>query len=380
MSVRWRIEGSDVNQTNFLGTEDTGGLFPAGSMMAKLNKEIMRSVLVEDTLTKYTDKFIHVNMGKAPVVVQIKDLNDPRRARWQTLGEYDKLPAVHPTDYKGFAIAVEERGIQTPYTLRMELFTEGIDYPKEAQEYLSNIITVNKNFDIMRAMLYMDILAVVNNPTNPQVDFVTGKSLLKTKTFSNAYAGSSFVPSVTVTQANINPTTNQVEGKTLAPFSYKALSQIVFHLIDKRWVRSPRGGYKNYTIICNPKAYARLIDDPDLKPLYVYSKPEVITEGVMIDLLGNTIVREEEYIKLVLGDQNEVGTSAIANFLLEKSVAIILGDQAVAEAVTLPETVKTEKADFDRFTSLGVYTFRNESPIWFKSQEPRGSGVVIIAD
>jgi hypothetical protein len=189
----------------------------------------------------------------------------------------------------------------------------------------------------------------------------TGKSVLPDKTFSQN------TTPITITQEDISST-------SFAPMTLDNILDFA-HTLTKKKAPSHNGkGYGNYLVIINEQARMRLMRDPDFKTMVSrLGDSERIYEGYVGKFYGQEIVLDKGmWIDFVFGQAQQS--------LQDKAIAIFLSQDAVREAIVMPEQVlPVEYADFQRYMSIAVHTIRGETPSWFSSEGQPVGGVLIGA-
>jgi N4-gp56 family major capsid protein len=273
------------------------------------------------------------------------------------IGEFDALPTQTMT-YKTSDIQVDERGLQMPITLHARIFTN-FDIVSEVREQLSASIIASLERDLIsNAFGYLDVLGLI---TGNGITVETGKSVLPDKTFSQN------TTPITITQEDISST-------SFAPMTLDNILDFA-HTLTKKKAPSYNGkGYGNYLVIINEQARMRLMRDPDFKTMVSrLGDSERIYEGYVGKFYGQEIVLDKGMsIDFVFGQAQQS--------LQDKAIAIFLSQDAVREAIVMPEQVlPVEYADFQRYMSIAVHTIRGETPSWFSSEGQPVGGVLIGA-
>ncbi|MBX0312747.1 MAG: hypothetical protein JHC31_13435 [Sulfurihydrogenibium sp.] len=336
---------------------DTGDTAPI--TRAEMSKELLKKVLPEASFRKYVSKFTDFGQRQGKYLIVPKKLTGMTDTLWQgNIGEFDPLPTASLT-YKPSDIAVDERGLQMPITLHARIFTN-FDIVAEVREQLANSVVASLERDLLaNAFGYLDVLGL--NTSDNGLVIETGKSVLPKKTFSQNTAP------ITIDQEDVSNT-------KFASLTLDTILQFA-HELTKRKAPSYNGkGYGNYLVIINHQAQIDLMRDPDYKTMVSrLGDSDRIYEGYVGRFYGQEIVLDKGmWIDFVLGQAQSA--------LQGKAIAIFLSQDAVREAIVMPEQVlPTEYADFQRYMSVAVHTIRGETPTWFSSEGQPVGGVLIGA-
>jgi hypothetical protein len=336
---------------------DTGDTAPI--TRAEMSKELLKKVIPEATFRRYVSKFTDFGQRQGKYLVVPKRLTAMTDTLWQgNIGEFDALPTQTMT-YKPSDIQVDERGLQMPITLHARIFTN-FDIVAEVREQLANSIIGSLERDLLQnAFGYLDVLGV--NTSDNGLTIQTGKSVLPKKTFSQN------TTPLTIDQADLSQT-------KFAPLTLDTILQFAHELTVRRAPSWNGKGYGRYLVIINEQAKMDLMRDPDFKTMVSrLGDKDRIYEGYVGQFYGQDIIVDNGmWIDFVFGQAQSV--------LQGKAICIFLSQDAVREAIVMPEQVLTpEYADFQRYMSIAVHTIRGETPTWFSSEGQPVGGVLIGA-
>lgn len=110
-----------------------------------------------------------------------------------------------------------------------------------------------------------------------------------------------------------------------------------------------------YVGIFSPSALFRLFRDTStggIVELFKYAQPEVLIRGELGSIYGLRIIEETNALPSALGN-----TSYEGEF-------IVCGSEPVVEALALPENLRTNRWDFDRFTGIAWVCITGFAPVW----------------
>lgn len=332
---------------------------------AEISKSIMKKVLPEAQFRKYTSKITDFTAGKSNYFIVPKKLTRDDTVLWtQNLGEFDPLPSM-TVAYKQFDIEVDERGAQFPFTQRVKIFSN-YDIEAEIREQAGNSMIASIERDLlMNGYLYLDILGIVDNSNPGKPAVVIGKSLGPTKTFSR------HTTPITIRQVTYG--TNSIEGVTIGTLSMNDVLAFAKALSDNYVPSYNKQGFGDYVVICNKQAVNRLLSDPIFFTAVTrFQDKEKLYAGYLGSFYGQEFVEDK-------GKWIDSYILSLHPTLSGKAICIFLGKDAVKEAIVKPEQVlPLQKADFERFMSYGINTYRGESPMWFASEEGQGSGGILV--
>jgi len=324
---------------------------------AEMSKEIMKKVAPETTFRKYVGKVTDFGQNKANYLIIPKRSTGYTDVLWtQNLGEFQALP-TQSMSWHTIDISVNERGMQMPFTQRAKIFTN-FDIVAEVREQVSDAIVASIEHDLlMNAYGYIDVLGL-NTTSGLQV--YTQATVLPSATFAT-------------NTANYSVTNVATTNTTFAPMSMTTILSFA-QALENLYTPSYNGqGYGQYLIILNRQAQNELMQDPIFyNAVTRFQDRERLYAGYIGTFYGQEFVldRGKWIDKYFLPTANLTG----------KAVAIFLAKDSVKEAIVMPEQVlPMETADFGRFMSIGVNTYRGEMPIWFSVEGQPAGGILITA-
>jgi hypothetical protein len=323
---------------------------------ASISKEIMRRAMPELTFRKFVSKWTDFRAGTDMYFEMWKKTTAPYSQYWQTVGEFDPLPTVFPA-YKRYSVKVEERGAQIPWTERAQIFSV-IDIESEIRKHLEEVVVGSIERDLIKnAFMYLDVLGLY---TTSGLDVHIGVSINTTKTF----AEESGFP-ITINQYTIPATT------TFAPLTLSAIREFVMVLARNNCPSYDGRGFGRYVIIMNAQAKNRIYSDPEFQTIFSrLQDARAFKEGYIGTYYGQELVEDNgRWIEFVFSEVNPS--------LIDKSICIFLGRDAVREAIVKPEEFISQKGDFNRFRAIGVNTYRGEQPTWFAVEGQAVGGILI---
>ena len=327
----------------------------------EFSRSVMRYVFPETFYRRYVSKWTNFREGASHYYIMFKKITRPEEQSWSVVDEFDPLPSIS-ANFKQFSVNVNERGVQFPLTLRAKIFSN-IDLEAEVRAHVSDVIKASIEKDLLlNAFVYLDVLGLWIDGAPPSLEVYTGVSLNATKTFA-----SETVP-ITINQYNI-PTTTQ-----FAPLNMNVIREFAYQLLQLNAPSYDGDGYGRYLVIVNHKAWQRLTTDPEyFTAVTRLQDREAIRSGYLGHYYGFEFVLDTgRWIdRFIVPLQQQV--------LQGKSICLFLSQDAVREAIIRPEEVKTATGDFGRFMSVGVFTYRGESPTWFTA-EGQAVGGWLIAD
>ncbi len=326
---------------------------------AAIMKEVMKRVVPELTFRRFVSKWTDFREGTDSYFEMWKKITRPYSQYWQPVGEFDPLPSVSP-EFKRYSVKVEERGVQSPWTLRAKIFS-AIDLESEIRKHVEEVVVGSIERDIIaNGFAYLDVLGLW---TTTGLTVQVGRTLAPTKTF----AAESGFP-ITITQYNMAtaPTLANLNMEAIRLFA-KELSRLYCPSYDGR-------GYGRYVIVINEQAKHRLGTDPEFQTMMSrLQDARLFREGYIGNYYGQEFIEDNgKWIDTVIG--------GLQPELSDKAICVFLGRDAVREAIVRPEEFKTKMGDFDRFASIGVFTYRGEQPTWFASETGgQAVGGILIA-
>jgi len=323
-----------------------------------VNKSVMKYVMPEVFYRRYVSKWTNFKEGASHYYVMYKKITRPETQNWSEVGEFDPLPSIS-ANFKQFSVAVNERGVQFPITLRAKIFSN-IDLEAEVKAHVSDVIKSSIERDLLlNGFVYLDVLGLW---TSTGLTVQTGRSLAPDKTFS------ADTTPITITQYTIPTNT------TFANLTMEAIREFGQALIQLNTPSYDGRGYGRYLVIMNHKALQRLSTDPEFfTAITRLQDREAIRSGYIGHYYGFEFMLDEgRWIdRFIVPLQSQV--------LSGKAICLFLSQDAVREAIIRPEEIKTAKGDFDRFMSVGVFTYRGESPTWFSVEGQAVGGWLIGA-
>jgi len=323
---------------------------------ASISKEIMKRAMPELMFRKYVSKWTDFRAGTDMYFEMWKKTTAPYSQYWQTVGEFDPLPTVFPA-YKRYSVKVEERGAQIPWTERAQIFS-AIDIESEIRKHLEEVVVGSIERDLLKnAFMYLDVLGLY---TTSGLEVHVGVSLNQTKTFAQE-SGSP----ITINQYTI-PT-----GTTFAQLTLRAIREFVMELARQNCPSYDGRGFGRYVIIMNAQAKNRIYSDPEFQTIFSrLQDARAFKEGYIGSYYGQELVEDNgRWMEFVFGE--------IDARLLDKSICIVLGRDAIREAIVKPEEFVSQKGDFNRFRAIGVNTYRGEQPTWFAVENQAVGGILI---
>ncbi|QGA72461.1 phage capsid [uncultured virus] len=325
---------------------------------ASISKEIMKRAMPELTFRKFVSKWTDFRAGTDMYFEMWKKTTAPYSQYWQTVGEFDPLPTVFPA-YKRYSVKVEERGAQIPWTERAQIFS-AIDIESEIRKHLEEVVVGSIERDLIKnAFMYLDVLGLY---TTSGLEVHIGVSINSTKTF----AEESGFP-ITINQYTIPA------GTSFAPLTLSAIREFVMVLARNNCPSYDGRGFGRYVIIMNAQAKNRIYADPEFQTIFSrLQDARVFKEGYIGSYYGQELVEDNgRWIEFVFSEVNPS--------LIDKSICIFIGRDAIREAIVKPEEFISQKGDFNRFRAIGVNTYRGEQPTWF-AIEGQAVGGILIAD
>jgi len=323
---------------------------------ASISREIMRRAMPELTFRKFVSKWTDFRAGTDMYFEMWKKTTAPYSQYWQTVEEFEPLPTVFPS-YKRYSVKVEERGAQIPWTERAQIFS-AIDIESEIRKHLEEVVVGSIERDLIKnAFMYLDVLGLY---TTSGLDVHIGVSLNSTKTF----AEESGFP-ITINQYTIPA------GTTFAPLTLSAIREFVMVLARNNCPSYDGRGFGRYVIIMNAQAKNRIYADPEFQTIFSrLQDARAFKEGYIGSYYGQELVEDNgRWIEFVFSEVNPS--------LIDKSICIFLGKDAIREAIVKPEEFISQKGDFNRFRAIGVNTYRGEQPTWFATEGQAVGGILI---
>jgi len=322
------------------------------------SRSVMKYVMPEVFYRRYVSKWTNFKEGASHYYVMYKKITRPETQSWNEVGEFDPLPSIN-ANFKQFSVAVNERGVQFPITLRAKIFSN-IDLEAEVKAHVSDVIKSSIERDLLRnAFVYLDVLGLW---TSTGLTVNTGVSIAPNKTFSGD------TTPITINQHTIPTAT------TFANLNMEAIREFGQALLQLNAPSYDGQGYGRYLVIMNHKALQRLSTDPEFfTAITRLQDREAIRSGYIGHYYGFEFVLDEgRWIDRVI-------VPLQSSVLTGKAICLFLSQDAVREAIIRPEEIKMAKGDFDRFMSVGVFTYRGESPTWFSSEGQAVGGWLVGA-
>jgi hypothetical protein len=336
---------------------DTGDTKPI--TRAEMSKEIMKKVLPEASFRKYVSKFTDFGMNKANYFMMVKRQTRGTDTLWTgNLGEFDPLPE-QSMSWKQFDVQVDERGMKVNITERARIFSN-FDVMAEVREQVGDSIVASIERDLLlNAFGYLDVLGL--NTSDNGLTVYTQKSVLPTKTFSS----------------NTQPITVQQQDTSQTKFAPLTMNTILnfAKALEDLYTPSYNGrGYGNYLVIINKQAENELLQDQVFYTAVTrFQDKEKLYTGYIGSFYGQEFVSDR-------GKWIDEFICKAQPSLQGKAVAIFLSKDAVREAIVKPEQVlPVQTADFGRYMSVGVQTYRGETPTWFSVEGQPAGGILIGA-
>ena len=365
MAIFWNTVATPT-QSSFTDTEFFSATTEGQPLTrAEISKTIMKEVLPEAQFRKYVGKITDFGANKSSYFIIPKKLTRDDTVVWNGgLGEFDPLPSLS-MNYKQFDVSVDERGAQFPFTERVKLFSN-YDIEAEIKEQAGNSITASIERDlVMNAYAYLDILGVVDNANPGKPAVFLGKSLAPNKTFS------SNTNAITINQVSYGA--NSIEGTTIGTLTMNDVLVFAKALSDNYTPSYSGSGFGDYLVICNKQAVSRLMQDPVFfTAITRFQDKEKLYAGYIGSFYGQEFVEDKgKWIDRLITSINPA--------LNGKAICIFLGKDAIKEAIIKPEQVlPLQKADFGRYMSYAIHTYRGETPMWFASVEGQGAGGILV--
>jgi hypothetical protein len=377
---QYRWETADLTDTS----NTTPTFSDAGTNLATfiyppyVVSELLKKMLPHYVWRRYTTKITDYGKGKGDTVVYRKDMSQLKQ-RWAVLGEYDKLYNTN-MESKFWSVQVSERGVAFPYTERLNIL--GYDNPIAMLEnHVGVALQSNVDTDLLEnAFSFLDLIYVsvqtgnVHSLVGKDTAAITAKyanqnktTLAGTKgaTSGTKYMGvSSALNYVTLTAADLTDQAADI-GSTGYYKDTPTIADLKFIKSDLEAKRVPKIG-KNYVAVINPSMAYYLSTDPEFNNAIIRNLSDRFVDGELGTIWGYTFVIDDS------GEMDDCfydnGDSKIP------SVAIILGADAVREAVALPEQIRRDTPlDAGRFHRTAILTYRAEQPTWFSAEaEYRG--------
>jgi len=324
---------------------------------AEMSKEIMKKVAPETTFRKYVSKVTDFGQNKANYLIIPKRNTGYTDTLWtQNLSEFQALPTQNMS-WHTIDISVNERGMQIPFTQRAKIFTN-FDIITEVREQVADSMVASVEHDLlMNAFGYIDVLGL-NTTSGLQV--MTQSTVLPSATFAT-------------NTANYSVTNVSTTSTTFAPISMTTILSFA-QALENLYTPSYNGqGYGQYLILLNRQAQNELMQDPVFyNAVTRFQDRERLYAGYIGTFYGQEFVLDKgKWI-----DKYFLPTAGLTG----KAVAIFLAKDSIKEAIVMPEQVlPMETADFGRFMSIGIDTYRGEMPIWFSVEGQPAGGILITA-
>lgn len=366
MAIFWNTVAnatqSSFTDTEFFSTTDTTAI-----TRAEISKTIMKKSFAESQFRKYVSKITDFGANKSSYFIIPKKMTRDDTVLWtKEIGEFDPLPSLS-MNYKQFDVSVDERGAQFPFTERVKIFSN-YDVEAEIKEQAGNSIIASVERDLLlNAFAYLDLLGIVDSANSGKPYIAVGKTLAPTKTFS------SNTTAITVTQVTYDTTAHTIEGKTVGNMTMNDVLAFAKALADNYTPSYSGSGFGDYLVICNKQAVNRLMQDQTFfTAITRFQDKEKLYSGYLGSFYGQEFVEDK-------GKLIDRLLCTINPELSGKAICIFLGKDAIKEAIVKPEQVlPLQKADFGRFMSYAIQTYRGETPMWFASSEGQGSGGILV--
>lgn len=235
-----------------------------------------------------------------------------------TLGEFNELPLKKPTIKEG-TINIAEYGNGVAYTAKAKSIAEYM-----VDEKIKRLVTVN---------------------STESMDSVVGEVARACDVF--------YTPTGTTTSGG----TMDKDG-TISTAATRDLRAFDFLEIAANLRNDKISKYdgQNYLAICNPFSMRALFNDATVDSQNIeilkWADPQANLKGELGAGYGFRFVEETNVL------------SATMNASGFNGEVIIMGDDAIAEAMVMPETVKTEEHNFGRFLAIAWHALTGFSRVW----------------
>ena len=259
------------------------------------------------------------NQGQAIAVEKWQKLEQ----NTATIGEFSELPLVKP--------AINE------VTVTINEYGNGVAYTKKAKT-------------IAEYMINEQLQREVENNVIETMDTVVGTVFRTADVF--------WTPTGTAS----SPTGTYDTDGTITATATRNTQAWDFRQIAIRLKKAniPTFDGSKYLAIGNPYATNTLLDDIQaggIVELHKYDQPEALIRGEIGSYGRFRFVEETN----VLSDT--IGVSVY------NGEWIIVGDDAVVEAMAMPETIKSEMWNFDRFIGIAWHTYTGFSKVWTQATD-----------
>ncbi len=371
----YRWETADLTNSGVKDTFSSSSTLDDFLYPPYVSAELLKRMLPKYLFRRYTGKVVDYGKGKGDIAVYRKDTT-PLKQRWAGLAEFDSLPNTRMSSKK-WAVQVEERGLGFPYTERLNIL--GQDDPiSMIENHVGVSMQSNVDADLLeKAFGFIDLLYVsrITGVTHSlksitgkyAIQFTTSENGTQTAVGASKVFGVTGLDPVTLTQADITDAGTDIGGAGYAKDT-PSIADLKYIKTDLEAKRVPKIG-KYFVAIINSAMLYWLLNDTEFKNVVAYSLADRFVEGEIGTVFGFTFVTDDSQ---VIDDAFEMDVSPAEGI---PSVAIILGNDCVREAVALPEQLRRDTPlDAGRFHRLSVLTYRSESPVWFSSEsEYRGA-------
>ncbi len=247
--------------------------------------------------------------------------------KWQKLdvdevpiGEFAPLPLQKPA-INEVEITINEYGNGVVQTLKAKTIAEYL-----TSEQLSRAVEVNVTETMDKVVGAVFRTADV---------FWTPLGAVGSETTTNAY--------------DTDGTITQTAARNISAFDFRHIRARL------RKANTPFFDGSSYLAIMNPYGFTALLGDTGaggIVELHKYNQPEALIRGEVGSYAGFRFVEETNVLSDALGTQTY------------NSEVIIIGDDAVAEAMAMPETVKSADWDYERYFGVAWHTYTGFSKIW----------------
>jgi N4-gp56 family major capsid protein len=236
------------------------------------------------------------------------------------IGEFATLPLQKPA-INEVTVTIAEYGNGVSHTLKAKTVAEYM-----LSEQLQRVVDVN-------VIETMD--TIVGNVFRTADVFWTPLGAVGSETTTSAY--------------DTDGTITQTAVRNISAFDFVHIKA------NLRKANVPYFDGSMYLAIMNPFGFTALLRDTQaggIVELHKYNQPEALIRGEVGSYGGFRFVEETN----VLSDT--IGTSVY------NSEVIIVGDDAVVEAMAMPETIKSATWDYDRFIGLAWHTYTGFAKVW----------------
>lgn len=237
-----------------------------------------------------------------------------------TIGEFATLPLQKPA-INEVTVTINEYGNGVAQTLKAKTIAEYM-----TSEQLQRVVDVN----VMETM-----------------DKVVGAVFQTADVFWTPLGA---VGSETTTNAlDTDGTITQTAARNISAFDFRHIRA------NLRKANVPYFDGSSYLAIMNPFGFTALLGDTaagGIVELHKYNQPDTLIRGEVGSYAGFRFVEETNVLSDTIGTQTY------------NSEVIIIGDDAVVEAMAMPETIKSATWDYDRFLGIAWHTYTGFAKVW----------------